>query len=217
MAESKQAVRMRKLIREAFLELLESKPLLKISVGDIVEKADISRSTFYRYYGDVFELLYECTALYNGGGPRNEPEREDDDFIEKLYDNVREGYTSTFEHRSVYDATKLAGSVVGSGYAERNVSESKAHIANVLKKMGCGPENCIVDFDYAVDVLQGLFFDSVQRWIDQGCNDPVDEAAGASMLLFFRFASSLSRKCPIEELGQFDPFVSSWDELKTLY
>lgn len=44
-------------IRESFLALLKKKPIEKISVGELCEKADIHRSTFYRHYADVYALM----------------------------------------------------------------------------------------------------------------------------------------------------------------
>ncbi len=47
----------RKMIRQSFLQLLEEKPLGKITVKEICEKADINRATFYVHYEDVYDLL----------------------------------------------------------------------------------------------------------------------------------------------------------------
>lgn len=60
MAEKKEyrsAVRSRRLISQAFLELLREKPFEKITVTDIVKRADINRSTFYAHYPDVRGLV----------------------------------------------------------------------------------------------------------------------------------------------------------------
>ena len=40
------AVRSKKMIRQAFLELLQEKPCEKITVTDIAQRADLNRSTF---------------------------------------------------------------------------------------------------------------------------------------------------------------------------
>lgn len=62
MAEKKEyrsAARSRRFIRQAFLELLREKPFEKITVTDIVKRADINRSTFYAHYPDVRGLVDE--------------------------------------------------------------------------------------------------------------------------------------------------------------
>lgn len=43
-------------IEREFIRLLQAKPLNKISVAEIVSGADISRSTFYLHYTDIYEL-----------------------------------------------------------------------------------------------------------------------------------------------------------------
>ncbi len=59
MEENRRIKITKKLIHDAFLELLEKLPLEKISVTDICKSADVNRSTFYAYYNDVSELLRE--------------------------------------------------------------------------------------------------------------------------------------------------------------
>ena len=44
------AKRTKKCIDDAFIRVLESTPFGEISVNDIIEEADISKSTFYKYY-----------------------------------------------------------------------------------------------------------------------------------------------------------------------
>ena len=52
----KNASRSRHLIKQAYGELLNEKDPAKISVTDIVERANISRGTFYAHYLDVYDL-----------------------------------------------------------------------------------------------------------------------------------------------------------------
>ena len=52
----KNASRSRFLIKQAFGELLHEKELNKITVTDVVERANISRGTFYAHYLDVYDL-----------------------------------------------------------------------------------------------------------------------------------------------------------------
>lgn len=42
-----------KAIRSAFLELLDQRPLNKITVKDITERCGINRNSFYYHYQDV--------------------------------------------------------------------------------------------------------------------------------------------------------------------
>ena len=48
----RRTLKTKKAIFQAFSELLKEKELRKITVQEIVDKADISRVTFYKYYLD---------------------------------------------------------------------------------------------------------------------------------------------------------------------
>ena len=53
----------KKRIMEGFLELLEQRPLDKISVVDIADHCGINRNTFYYYYCDVYALIRELMEV----------------------------------------------------------------------------------------------------------------------------------------------------------
>lgn len=54
------SIRTKKMIREAFAELLSKKQdISKITVKELVEKADISKSTFYCHYEDIYAVIEE--------------------------------------------------------------------------------------------------------------------------------------------------------------
>lgn len=57
--EYRSAQRSRRMIRQAFLELLQEKEYAKITVTDIVTRADLNRSTFYAHYPDVSGVVEE--------------------------------------------------------------------------------------------------------------------------------------------------------------
>ena len=45
-------------IRRAFIQLLNERPLDKISIKDIAEKGAVNRNTFYYYYADILSLIH---------------------------------------------------------------------------------------------------------------------------------------------------------------
>ncbi len=54
------SIRTKKMIREAFAELVsEKQDITKITVKELVERADISKSTFYCHYQDVYAVIEE--------------------------------------------------------------------------------------------------------------------------------------------------------------
>jgi len=49
--------RTQKLIRESFISLLEERSFDSITVGDVAQRAMVSRTAFYRYYPDKYVLV----------------------------------------------------------------------------------------------------------------------------------------------------------------
>ncbi len=58
-AEYRSAVRSRENIRRAYAELIHEQGTLKIKVKDLVQRADVNRSTFYAHYRDTDAVLEE--------------------------------------------------------------------------------------------------------------------------------------------------------------
>jgi len=52
-------IKTKKVIHDSFMELRKTHPLEKVKVKDICEKALINKTTFYKYYTDVFDLSRE--------------------------------------------------------------------------------------------------------------------------------------------------------------
>src|SRR5581483_12201902 len=49
--------RTQKLLREALIELIEERDFESLTVGEITERAMVSRAAFYRNYQDKYELV----------------------------------------------------------------------------------------------------------------------------------------------------------------
>ena len=48
-------------IEKAFLDLLEEKPYMDITVTDIVKKADVARVTYYRNFDSISDIIESIT------------------------------------------------------------------------------------------------------------------------------------------------------------
>ena len=60
--EYRNAIRSRRMIREAFIALLHEKPFEKITATDIINRSELNRSTFYAHYPDVKGTMDEITG-----------------------------------------------------------------------------------------------------------------------------------------------------------
>lgn len=62
-----QRVRLSKtMLKNALVQLLQEKPLDKVSVLEICQTAEINRTTFYKYYGSQTDLLEEIESDFLG-------------------------------------------------------------------------------------------------------------------------------------------------------
>jgi AcrR family transcriptional regulator len=55
--ESRKTRYTRQVIRDSLIELMETKPITRISIKEICDLADVSRPTFYTHYRDQYDLL----------------------------------------------------------------------------------------------------------------------------------------------------------------
>lgn len=61
-AEYRSSIRSKTLIKDALLSLMIEKPFEKISISDIVRRADVNRGTFYAHYSNTSEVLKSISS-----------------------------------------------------------------------------------------------------------------------------------------------------------
>ena len=54
--------RTKKALAEAFVSLLNKKPLDEITINELCDAADVRRATFYKHYNDKFDFIAAFTA-----------------------------------------------------------------------------------------------------------------------------------------------------------
>ncbi len=62
--ENQRVALTKRLVREALLLLMQKKPINKISIRELCEKAGINRSTFYNHYGSQYDVLDEISGIF---------------------------------------------------------------------------------------------------------------------------------------------------------
>ena len=116
--EYRNKIRSRQLIRHAFEELLKEKELDKITATDVINRANVNRSTFYAHYPDVRGIMEEITeeilvafqiSLEEGISYENENVIVDD-MLDAMVNFLE-------EHKSLYRV--LAQSNMATVYIER--------------------------------------------------------------------------------------------------
>ena len=55
--EDRRVTMTKRMLKDALIEMLKEKDIYHISIRELCERADVNRTTFYRYYSSQFDLL----------------------------------------------------------------------------------------------------------------------------------------------------------------
>lgn len=119
--------RTRKLLHEALLSLIRERKYETITVQDILDRADIGRSTFYMHFRDKDELLFSGLEHVNGLMKSAQAARAVP--ADKPYEKIIGFSEAMFEHANQYRSVHRA--LLGSG-AEAVV---RRHLHSILTEV----------------------------------------------------------------------------------
>ena len=179
--EYRSAVRSRRMIRSAFLELLREKPYEKITVTDIVNRADINRSTFYAHYPDVRGLVEQITGEIIDHSVEMAREMDIQDFIADPLPYLQELNSLGLENAELY---KLLSR---SDFALRQMEQVKLTLTERLSSAVEIPEHirASVDFQIQMNFFLGGIFNIYILWIRGVLSCTMDDIA-RQMALFIQ-------------------------------
>ncbi len=87
----------KKMLKESFIKLLETKDIASITIKELCEQADINRSTFYAHYNDQYDLMTKIQNelienIESYLAPYIHDEREDVsvEMLERIFEYVME-------------------------------------------------------------------------------------------------------------------------------
>ena len=157
----RRTLKTKKAIFQAFSELLKEKELRKITVQEIVDKADISRVTFYKYYLDVYDLYdkIESELLTNIGLITLQ-------LSDKPYDNFfKEIINYIYNNRATFD-------MVFSPNSTNKLRDKLSRIIEgILKKIYSEKLNIPIDSEdlaYICCYRSSGFLAVIQKWVQNG-------------------------------------------------
>lgn len=160
-SSDRRTLKTKKAIFQAFSELLKEKELRKITVQEIVDKADISRVTFYKYYLDVYDLYdkIESELLTNIGLITLQlADKTFNEFFKELINYVYNS-RATFEmvfSPNVTNKLRDKVSCIIEGILKKIYSE----------KLGISIDN--EDLAYLCCYRSSGFLAVIQRWVQNG-------------------------------------------------
>ncbi len=171
-------IRTKRLIDEAFMELLKEKGISGLTVRDLTQRAGINRGTFYLHYHDICELI-ERTEMMKELEELFRPA----DFEAMLYNNTDQtpfgpivrAFTHLSKHadffRAIFDpkGSKALG--------ERLKYLMGTHMYDHVKQSSGGATLGGIPDRYLINYLGAAQFGLIQTWLESGMAFTAEEMA----------------------------------------
>lgn len=156
--------RSQKFLRDALIDLIEERGFDALTVGEITERAMVSRATFYRNYQDKYDLVEQIFA----------------EAVQALFDAVSEPGTEHppriwvcfFEHIAEYE--RLYGALLGRKGSFWFVLKMRASLVELIKQYEHRPALQSVDpakasFTdvYVRNLLAVMLVETITWWLEQ--------------------------------------------------
>ena len=174
MAEKKayrNAIRSRRMIREAFVDLLHEKPVEKITATDIINRSGLNRSTFYAHYPDVKGILDEITGEVFTMFAQLLAEMDFSRFLENPEPNLRRVVLFLEENQDLYRL--LGQSHMSLTYLEQL---KNMLIRQVLETPNLPTgEHSQVSLDIRIRILLSGAIDAYREWLVGGITCTLEE------------------------------------------
>lgn len=165
-------IKTRKAIFKAFQNLLKKKRYDRITVGEIIEEADVGRSTFYAHFetkealleamcADLFYHIFENDPCPWSGEHTNELEAK---------------LSHTLWH--VRDSKNDLSGILMSESGDIFMGYFKKHLSSIFEKHSTGTDNSVPD-DFRIHFLSSAFADTVKWWVSRGFKESPEEIAAS--------------------------------------
>ncbi len=173
--------RTQKLLREALIELIEERGFEALTIGELTERAMVSRAAFYRNYQDKYDLVEQIfeeamSALLNA--------------VEDLgQEHPPEIWVTFFEHIAQYE--QLYRALLGRKGSPWFVRKMRASLAGLVKERGrlphgpdasARPVHTFLD-EFVPDLVSTMFVEAITWWLGHGRPYTPKEIATRSALL----------------------------------
>ena len=171
---SDMAVRTKQAIRQAFIELLNERPLDKISVKDIAERSTVNRNTFYYYYADIYALVEEIFQT------------ETQLFMEKLHsyasweEAFREATAFVSENKRAVHHLFNSGNrnILEHYYHKVTYAAMLSYVRGQAEALSAAEEDIQALAQFYAAALSGMTADWLRGGMKSNVNDHIDRLGG---------------------------------------
>ena len=172
--------RTQKLLREALIELIEERGFDALTVGEITQRAMVSRAAFYRNYQDKYDLVEQIyaeamQALFNA-------------ISEPASTHSPQTFERFFEHIAQYE--RLYRALLGRKGSPWFVVKMRASLVNLVKEFGRSAMPAALPLypasdELVPDLVATLFVEAITWWLEQGRPYTTQEITRRCVLLSF--------------------------------
>jgi AcrR family transcriptional regulator len=173
--------RMQKLLREALIELIEERGFEALTIGELTERAMVSRAAFYRHYQDKYDLVEQVF------------EEAMSELLSAVGDLGQEHpasiWVAFFEHIAEYE--RLYRALLGKKGSPWFVRKMREDLTNLIKQRGELPhgsgaalhsQHAFSD-EFIPHLVSAMFVEAITWWLEQGRPYTPEEIATRSSLL----------------------------------
>ncbi|EFH80658.1 TetR/AcrR family transcriptional regulator [Ktedonobacter racemifer] len=184
--------RTQKLIRDAFIALIEERGFDAITVGEVASRAMVSRTAFYRYYEDKYDLvmkLFEETVItinrdfdvFRRDALSTADPKTPAQSWTQLFKYAEEAiptplpYVELFEHVAEYE--RLYRALLGKRGSSWFVMNMRAYLADMISERlqelvkafngNLGVSRVLMD-GFVPAQIAALLVDTITWWLEQG-------------------------------------------------
>ena len=154
------------LLREALIALIEERGFEALTIGELTERAMVSRAAFYRNYQDKYDLVEQIfeeamSALLSAVGDLGQ-------------EHPAEIWVQFFEHIAEYE--RLYRALLGKKGSSWFVRKMRASLSGLVKERGRLPHGPDVSTRpahtfsdaFVPDLVSAMFVEAITWWLEQG-------------------------------------------------
>jgi AcrR family transcriptional regulator len=158
--------RTQKLLREALIALIEERGFEALTIGELTERAMVSRAAFYRNYQDKYDLVEQIfeeamSALLGAVGELGQ-------------EHPAEIWVTFFEHIAEYE--RLYRALLGRKGSPWFVRKMRASLTGLVKERGRLPHGSDASLlpvhtfsdEFVPDLVSAMFVEAITWWLEHG-------------------------------------------------
>ena len=155
----------KQLLKDSLCELLEQADIHEISVRTLCENADINRSTFYKYYDSIYDLLKEM----------------ENDFLKEIEKSLSVDNTETTDRLAhilcyIQSNSKMCKLLLSSNI-DSDFPKRLMQLPSIIQNMNdiISVTDDSLGISYLHDFILYGGYQMIKRWVNEDCRIPSEE------------------------------------------